>query len=73
MSCTLIVNQSEEEICHEIALIIYALTRDFKYMQVASIAYLCVQEVPTHRPLIADVLHSLFPLVPEELGGTLAV
>ncbi|XWS26177.1 hypothetical protein CRYUN_Cryun26dG0008700 [Craigia yunnanensis] len=41
--------------------------------QVASIAYLCVQEVPTHRPLIADILHSLFPLVPEELGGTLAV
>ncbi|XVF89472.1 hypothetical protein PTKIN_Ptkin19aG0133000 [Pterospermum kingtungense] len=39
--------------------------------QVAGVAYMCVQEEPTHRPLITDVVQSLLPLVPEELGGTL--
>lgn len=36
-------------------------------------AVLCVQPEPSYRPLIADVLHSLIPLVPVELGGTLKV
>ena len=36
-------------------------------------AVLCVQPEPSYRPLIADVLHSLIPLVPAELGGTLKV
>lgn len=34
---------------------------------------LCVQPEPSYRPLITDVLHSLVPLVPVELGGTLRV
>lgn len=41
--------------------------------QVAAIATLCVQPEPSYRPLIADVVHSLIPLVPLELGGTLRV
>ncbi|CAM0909769.1 unnamed protein product [Alopecurus aequalis] len=40
--------------------------------QVAAVAVLCVQPEPSYRPLIADVLHSLVPLVPVELGGTLS-
>lgn len=36
-------------------------------------AVLCVQPEPSYRPLIIDVLHSLVPLVPVELGGTLRV
>jgi len=32
-----------------------------------------VQPEPSYRPLITDVLHSLIPLVPIELGGTLRV
>uniref|UniRef100_A0A0R0GLS3 Protein kinase domain-containing protein n=2 Tax=Glycine max TaxID=3847 RepID=A0A0R0GLS3_SOYBN len=40
---------------------------------VAAVAVLCVQPEPSYRPLIADVLHSLIPLVPVELGGTLKV
>jgi len=40
-------------------------------MQVAAVAMLCVQPEPSYRPLIADVVHSLIPLVPIELGGTL--
>ncbi|XP_066372814.1 probable receptor-like protein kinase At1g80640 [Miscanthus floridulus] len=39
--------------------------------QVAAVAVLCVQPEPSYRPLITDVLHSLVPLVPVELGGTL--
>lgn len=39
--------------------------------QVAAVAVLCVQPEPSYRPLIADVVHSLIPLVPVELGGTL--
>ncbi|MBA0789922.1 hypothetical protein Gohar_014601, partial [Gossypium harknessii] len=42
-------------------------------MQVAAVAVLCVQPEPSYRPLITDVLHSLIPLVPMELGGTLRV
>ncbi len=30
---------------------------------------LCVQPEPSYRPLITDVLQSLLPLVPIELGG----
>ncbi|PIN14150.1 Serine/threonine protein kinase [Handroanthus impetiginosus] len=45
---------------------------DLKYLyQVAAIAMLCIQEEPSYRPLITDILHSLVPLVPVELGGTL--
>lgn len=42
-------------------------------LQVAAVAVLCVQPEPSYRPLITDVLHSLIPLVPVELGGTLRV
>ncbi|XP_020235640.1 probable receptor-like protein kinase At1g80640 [Cajanus cajan] len=49
-------------------------TMDLKHLyQVAAVAVLCVQPEPSYRPLIADVLHSLIPLVPVELGGTLRV
>ncbi|KAL6953915.1 hypothetical protein U1Q18_044057 [Sarracenia purpurea var. burkii] len=40
---------------------------------VAAVAVLCVQPEPSYRPLIMDVLHSLVPLIPVELGGTLRV
>ncbi|KAL2525749.1 Protein kinase superfamily protein [Abeliophyllum distichum] len=44
---------------------------DLKHLyQVAAVAVLCVQPEPSYRPLITDVLHSLIPLVPIELGGT---
>ncbi|KAK9742195.1 hypothetical protein RND81_03G154500 [Saponaria officinalis] len=47
-------------------------TMDTKHLyQVAAVAVLCVQPEPSYRPLITDVLHSLVPLVPVELGGTL--
>nr|CAC03450.1 ser/thr specific protein kinase-like protein [Arabidopsis thaliana] len=47
-------------------------TMDLKHLyQVAAVAILCVQPEPSYRPLITDVLHSLIPLVPMELGGTL--
>ncbi|ESQ46582.1 hypothetical protein EUTSA_v10000655mg [Eutrema salsugineum] len=47
-------------------------TMDLKHLyQVAAMAMLCVQPEPSYRPLITDVLHSLIPLVPVELGGTL--
>ncbi|KAG9130704.1 hypothetical protein Leryth_012659 [Lithospermum erythrorhizon] len=47
-------------------------TMDLKHLyQVAAVAVLCVQPEPSYRPLITDVLHSLVPLVPMELGGTL--
>ncbi|GMI95098.1 hypothetical protein like AT2G25220 [Hibiscus trionum] len=47
-------------------------TMDLKHLyQVAAVAVLCVQPEPSYRPFIADVLHSLIPLVPVELGGTL--
>lgn len=47
-------------------------TMDMKHLyQVAAVAVLCVQPEPSYRPLITDVLHSLIPLVPVELGGTL--
>ena len=36
-------------------------------------AVLCVQTEPSYRPLITDILHSLIPLVPNELGGSLRV
>uniref|UniRef100_A0A9I9D0M6 non-specific serine/threonine protein kinase n=1 Tax=Cucumis melo TaxID=3656 RepID=A0A9I9D0M6_CUCME len=46
-------------------------TMDPKHLfQVAAVAVLCVQPEPSYRPLITDVLHSLIPLVPVELGGT---
>ncbi|ESW08967.1 hypothetical protein PHAVU_009G089500 [Phaseolus vulgaris] len=49
-------------------------TMDPKHLyQVAAVAVLCVQPEPSYRPLITDVLHSLIPLVPMELGGTLRV
>ncbi|KAI9118575.1 hypothetical protein K1719_010907 [Acacia pycnantha] len=49
-------------------------TMDLKHLyQVAAMAVLCVQPEPSYRPLITDVLHSLIPLVPSELGGTLRV
>ncbi|KAL4592349.1 hypothetical protein LXL04_005340 [Taraxacum kok-saghyz] len=49
-------------------------TMDLKHLyQVAAVAVLCVQSEPSYRPLITDVLHSLVPLVPVELGGTLRV
>lgn len=41
--------------------------------QVAAVALLCLQPEPSYRPLIADVVHSLVPLVPIELGGTLDI
>ncbi|KAG6791265.1 hypothetical protein POTOM_000378 [Populus tomentosa] len=47
-------------------------TMDLKHLyQVAAVAVLCVQQEPSYRPLITDVLHSLIPLVPLELGGSL--
>nr|KYP37935.1 putative serine/threonine-protein kinase RLCKVII [Cajanus cajan] len=49
-------------------------TMDLKHLyQVAAVAVLCVQAEPSYRPLITDVLHSLIPLVPVELGGSLRV
>ncbi|XP_002985113.2 probable receptor-like protein kinase At1g80640 isoform X1 [Selaginella moellendorffii] len=39
--------------------------------QVAAVAVLCVQSEPSYRPLIGDVVNSLIPLVPCELGGAL--
>lgn len=49
-------------------------TMDLKHLyQVAAVAVLCVQQEPSYRPLITDVLHSLIPLVPLELGGSLRV
>ncbi|XP_074287077.1 putative receptor-like protein kinase At1g80640 [Silene latifolia] len=49
-------------------------TMDTKHLyQVAAVAVLCVQPEPSYRPLITDVLHSLIPLVPVELGGTLRI
>ncbi|KAD4384557.1 hypothetical protein E3N88_24725 [Mikania micrantha] len=49
-------------------------TMDLKHLyQVAAVAVLCLQPEPSYRPLITDVLHSLVPLVPVELGGTLRV
>ncbi|KAG0484791.1 hypothetical protein HPP92_008870 [Vanilla planifolia] len=49
-------------------------TMDPKHLcQVAAVAVLCVQPEPNYRPLITDVLHSLTPLVPIELGGTLSI
>ncbi|KAE9445400.1 hypothetical protein C3L33_22703, partial [Rhododendron williamsianum] len=44
-----------------------------KFLWVAAVAVLCVQPEPSYRPLIKDVLYSLIPLVPVELGGTLTV
>ncbi|KAM7256490.1 hypothetical protein ACFE04_012231 [Oxalis oulophora] len=47
-------------------------TMDLKHLyQIAAVAILCVQPEPSYRPLITDVLHSIVPLVPMELGGTL--
>lgn len=47
-------------------------TMDLKHLyQVAAVAVLCVQAEASYRPLITDVLHSLIPLVPVELGGAL--
>ncbi|XP_038971009.1 probable receptor-like protein kinase At1g80640 [Phoenix dactylifera] len=49
-------------------------TMELKHLcQVAAIAALCVQPEPGYRPLMTDVLHSLIPLVPIELGGTTRV
>ncbi|KAE8699296.1 putative receptor-like protein kinase [Hibiscus syriacus] len=49
-------------------------TMDLKHLyQVAAVAVLCIQPEPSYRPLITDVLHSLIPLVPVELGGSLRV
>lgn len=42
-------------------------------LQVAAVAVLCVQPEPSYRPLITDVLHSLIPLVPTELGGSVRI
>lgn len=47
---------------------------DLKHLyQVAAVAVLCIQPEQSYRPLITDVLHSLIPLVPTELGGSLRV
>ncbi|KAL2925798.1 hypothetical protein RDABS01_007341 [Bienertia sinuspersici] len=47
---------------------------DLKHLyQVAAVAVLCVQPESSYRPLITDVLHSLIPLVPVELGGSLRI
>ncbi|XP_071724968.1 probable receptor-like protein kinase At1g80640 [Rutidosis leptorrhynchoides] len=47
-------------------------TMDLKHLyQVAAVAVLCIQPEPSYRPLITDVLHSLIPLLPVELGGSL--
>ncbi|KAJ7004772.1 receptor-like protein kinase [Populus alba x Populus x berolinensis] len=49
-------------------------TMNLKHLyQVAAVAVLCVQQEPSYRPLITDVLHSLIPLVPLELGGALRI
>lgn len=49
-------------------------TMDLKHLyQVAAVAVLCVQSEPSYRPLVTDVLHSLIPLVPVELGGSLRI
>ncbi|KAK8483479.1 hypothetical protein V6N11_031133 [Hibiscus sabdariffa] len=49
-------------------------TMDLKHLyQVAAVTVLCIQPEPSYRPLITDVLHSLIPLVPVELGGSLRV
>ncbi|KAJ6934265.1 hypothetical protein NC651_009336 [Populus alba x Populus x berolinensis] len=49
-------------------------TTNLKHLyQVAAVAVLCVQQEPSYRPLITDVLHSLIPLVPLELGGALRI
>ncbi|KAL0006388.1 hypothetical protein SO802_013949 [Lithocarpus litseifolius] len=49
-------------------------TMDLKHLyQVAAVAMLCVQPEPSYHPLITDVLCSLIPLLPTELGGTLRV
>ncbi|KAL9463002.1 hypothetical protein AB3S75_000916 [Citrus x aurantiifolia] len=49
-------------------------TMDLKHLyQVAAVAVLCIQPEPSYRPLITDVLHSLIPLVPTDLGGSLRV
>lgn len=46
-------------------------TMDLKHLcQVAAIASLCVQPEPSYRPLMKDVVYSLIPLVPQELGGS---
>ncbi|CAM6018912.1 unnamed protein product [Sphagnum balticum] len=37
--------------------------------QVAAVVKLCLQSEPSYRPLITDVIQSLVPLVPVELGG----
>ncbi|KAH8931585.1 hypothetical protein BDL97_19G030500 [Sphagnum fallax] len=37
--------------------------------QVAAVVKLCLQSEPSYRPLITDVIQSLVPLVPIELGG----
>lgn len=52
---------------------ISVLTKMNNMEQVAAVAVLCVQQEPSYRPLITDVLHSLIPLVPTELGGMLRV
>eukprot|EP00250_Pteridium_aquilinum_P031591 c4388_g1_i1 orf=27-1631(-) len=45
---------------------------DLKHLhQVAAIAALCIQAEPSYRPLMTDVVNSLVPLVPLELGGTM--
>ncbi|RID75355.1 hypothetical protein BRARA_B02403 [Brassica rapa] len=49
-------------------------TMDLKHLyQVAAVAVLCVQPEPSYRPLITDVLHSLIPLLPLDLGGSLRI
>ncbi|KAI5074076.1 hypothetical protein GOP47_0001453 [Adiantum capillus-veneris] len=43
---------------------------DLKHLhQVAAIAALCIQSEPSYRPLMKDVVSSLMPLLPIELGG----
>lgn len=45
---------------------------DSKHLpQVAAIAAVCIQSEPSYRPLITDVVNSLLPLVPLELGGVM--
>lgn len=39
------------------------------FVQVAAVVKLCLQSEPSYRPLITDVIQSLVPLVPIELGG----
>lgn len=62
------VRHLEDELLDSIMLWFFSLCA---CLQVAAVAALFVQTEPSYRPLIADVVHSLVPLVPVEFGGPL--